>query len=218
MAGSGAGLWIGETGSDQQPGRLLSQGEPGNPVTFTAADPGAPWHVLAIVNQHDSSVIRHTIIEDGGNSSWTAALHIDDASNQSVVLDTVTVQRSFDNNGIVVWSPTWVHGLSALDNGLSGLLLQGGTHTINGSRFERNGNAGIRVDGGSGHTVVQSILVDNVSWGLLNNTGDQITAISNWWGSDTGPYHDPTNLSGLGNPVSNNVTFNPWLNTPPSVP
>ncbi len=37
-----------------------------------------------------------------------------------------------------------------------------------------------------------------------------VNAINNFWGDATGPYHS-TNPTGLGNAVSNNVNFNPWL-------
>lgn len=33
----------------------------------------------------------------------------------------------------------------------------------------------------------------------------------NWWGNATGPHHPTLNPSGLGNPVSDNVNFSPWL-------
>jgi len=36
-----------------------------------------------------------------------------------------------------------------------------------------------------------------------------INAQNNWWGAASGPYHS-TNLGGLGDPVSDYVSFNPW--------
>jgi hypothetical protein len=33
----------------------------------------------------------------------------------------------------------------------------------------------------------------------------------NWWGDATGPYHPTLNPTGLGNKVSDNVSFAPWL-------
>ena len=217
MDSAGAGLWIGSTGSEWQLGRIQALGTAANPVRFVAADTTKPWHVLAIVNQSDSSVLRHTLIEYGGNLTQAGALDIADVQNRSVVLDTVTIRRA-SNHGVAVSSPAVVNGLSALDNDSSGILLRGGTLAINGSRLERNGEAGIRVDGGLGHTVSASILAANVVWGLLNNTSSAVDASDNWWGFGTGPLHSTTNPSGQGNPVSDLVLFNPWLAVIPQVP
>jgi len=38
-----------------------------------------------------------------------------------------------------------------------------------------------------------------------------VNASYNWWGDVTGPYHNPLNLLGLGNDVSDNVTFTPYM-------
>ena len=52
-------------------------------------------------------------------------------------------------------------------------------------------------------------IYNNVKYGILS-TGPIVDALNNWWGDATGPYHDDTNLGGLGNPVSDNVLFDPW--------
>jgi hypothetical protein len=47
--------------------------------------------------------------------------------------------------------------------------------------------------------------------GMDNTVGPtSAEARYNWWGDATGPYHS-TNPGGLGNPVSDNVNFSPWL-------
>jgi len=45
------------------------------------------------------------------------------------------------------------------------------------------------------------------------NVNATFDARYNWWGSTTGPYHTTLNPTGLGNEVSDNVAFNPWLQT-----
>lgn len=48
-----------------------------------------------------------------------------------------------------------------------------------------------------------------------NNTGtDEFVAENNWWGDATGPYNETTNPEGLGDEVSNNFLFEPWLSSP----
>jgi hypothetical protein len=38
-----------------------------------------------------------------------------------------------------------------------------------------------------------------------------ISAENNWWGDASGPYHPTLNPSGLGDEVSDDVDFEPWL-------
>lgn len=46
--------------------------------------------------------------------------------------------------------------------------------------------------------------------GVTNKAVANVDATCNWWGDDSGPLHS-TNPSGMGNPVSDNVTFSPWI-------
>jgi hypothetical protein len=45
----------------------------------------------------------------------------------------------------------------------------------------------------------------------VNDGEETVDAIYNWWGHASGPYHPMANPSGIGNPVSNDVDFEPWL-------
>jgi parallel beta-helix repeat protein len=56
-------------------------------------------------------------------------------------------------------------------------------------------------------------IAGNTSYGVYR-TSDQTgiaDATSNWWGDVTGPYHATINPLGLGDNVSNNVLFDPWV-------
>ena len=46
------------------------------------------------------------------------------------------------------------------------------------------------------------------------STNPVVNALSNWWGDATGPYHPTLNPGGLGNEVSDNVLFDPWMSGP----
>jgi|GEM_PF-2359016 len=54
-----------------------------------------------------------------------------------------------------------------------------------------------------------NVIHDNNSYGVYNADIVTINAENNSWGDPSGPYH-ATNLTGTGNPVSNNVDFDPW--------
>jgi len=50
----------------------------------------------------------------------------------------------------------------------------------------------------------------NSTYGVLNSSSNIITAINNYWGDPSGPYHPTTNLNGSGTRVSDLVIYNPW--------
>lgn len=52
-----------------------------------------------------------------------------------------------------------------------------------------------------------------VDWGGFS--ADAINAYNNYWGDPSGPYHATLNPDGLGNPVDDNINFDPFLTTPP---
>ena len=58
-------------------------------------------------------------------------------------------------------------------------------------------------------------ITDNTNYGINNAAGERsASAAYNWWGDETGPYHPTLNQDGLGDTVSDNVLFEPWLIEP----
>jgi len=53
-------------------------------------------------------------------------------------------------------------------------------------------------------------IASNSVFGVLNESTAMFDAERNWWGDGSGPSHSP----GLGDPVSDNVDFCPWLGAP----
>jgi hypothetical protein len=60
--------------------------------------------------------------------------------------------------------------------------------------------------------VFRNSIHSNTNYGACNSGTPIITmdAEDNWWGDDSGPYHS-TNPTGVGNNVSDNVDFSPWI-------
>jgi hypothetical protein len=54
-------------------------------------------------------------------------------------------------------------------------------------------------------------IVGNIGYGVNNLANSVINAEYNWWGDASGPYHPDSNPGGLGDSVSDNVDFIPWL-------
>ncbi len=48
--------------------------------------------------------------------------------------------------------------------------------------------------------------------GIESTTSAPVDATCNWWGDISGPFHATTNPSGLGDPTTDNVTYQPWSN------
>lgn len=95
-----------------------------------------------------------------------------------------------------------------IENDSYGLIQIGGDTNINHSKFTNN-QYGVYQN--SGNVIIRNSLISN---NTLFGVFGTVDAINNFWGDATGPYHD-TNQSGLGNAVSDNVSFDPWLTTDP---
>ncbi len=91
--------------------------------------------------------------------------------------------------------------------GGTALTLGGGAVTVNDFNIQGS-TLGVSITGGSGHVLFHDNITGNAS-GVSNSTGSAVTATSNYWGSNTGPTH-PSNAGGVGDSVTNNVTFTPW--------
>ncbi len=79
-----------------------------------------------------------------------------------------------------------------------------------------NGGGGVYIDGEDLYYlgVNSNTIVDNVDYGLLNESEEVVDATYNWWGHVSGPLHPTTNPSGHGDTVSDNVAYTPWLDSP----
>ncbi|HRJ75101.1 MAG TPA: hypothetical protein PLX90_03840 [Anaerolineales bacterium] len=102
----------------------------------------------------------------------------------------------------------------------------GGTITVTNTTFTNN--TAVSTLGGAFHihnnegasgnaNINNSCLVGNDNVSVFNESGPQIDASNNWWGDETGPTHS-TNPLGVGDSVSNNVAFTPWLLLTPTCP
>ena len=62
--------------------------------------------------------------------------------------------------------------------------------------------------------VLYNEIYNNPTFGIAWASGDVINAFHNYWGDPSGPTHS-SNPGGIGDPVSDNVNFNPFLTAPP---
>ncbi|MCR3922390.1 MAG: Ig-like domain-containing protein [Firmicutes bacterium] len=104
-------------------------------------------------------------------------------------------------------------------------LVRGNIVTGNGN-IERGWTGGILAS--EGDVIYLNSIFDNINYGIYTYHGwvgenpvpdpdvEPLQAIHNWWGHASGPFHDSTNLYGLGNQVAENISYSPWLLAPHS--
>ncbi|MDP2683728.1 MAG: right-handed parallel beta-helix repeat-containing protein [bacterium] len=97
-----------------------------------------------------------------------------------------------------------------------GILQTEGISNIDSSIISENPRGIYLTAGNSNLTIHNSSIINNTEFGISNYSSNVVDAINNWWGDTTGPYHPSLNPSGVGNAVSNNVDFDPWLEQKPS--
>jgi len=75
-------------------------------------------------------------------------------------------------------------------------------------------SGGVCLDGSVGRVYARLSgcrIEENLNWGAFSGGREPVDARGCWWGDATGPFHPATNPLGLGNTVSDNVIFDPWL-------
>jgi len=79
---------------------------------------------------------------------------------------------------------------------------------------------GVRFDSSSGGSLLQSQIVSNTLYGVVNQTPQRpVQATNNWWGAPSGPQSDVAACPpGLGSKVTAGVFFQPVLTTTASAP
>ena len=195
---SGAGLHV--------YGALRAVGTAAQPITFTTSSttpaPGQ-WEGIFFEPESDDgrNLLEYVTVSyaGGGQVNWcgnwcNTAIGVCDASP---TIRHTTVRYSL-GDGI------WIGDNSNVD--------------IRNCTIEDNGDVGIRVEN-SDVTVEDTSLLWNVNFGIANvSPGPDVQATHNWWGHPSGPYHPTTNPDGLGDQVSDDVAYAPWLVSPPGPP
>ncbi|MBI2013598.1 MAG: matrixin family metalloprotease [Candidatus Colwellbacteria bacterium] len=133
--------------------------------------------------------LNHAVIRYGGSS--TGAI-VNDSEFGDINMSNSRV--SYSNIG---FHQVRVSGLSKITN----------------SRFDNN-SYGLYYTAGT-LTTSSNSFVNNILYGVYNSTTTPINMANNWWGNISGPTHT-TNPIGIGDSVSDNVIFTPWLTSDPN--
>jgi len=169
-------------------------------ISDTTVTNGADVYCGAILIQAfgAAATINNVIIDNvevRGNGSAGIYLR---ATTGSITGGSITNSHIENNNtGIYLYynvSNVFISGNDILNNVTAGIVIADGAAAGN----EAHNN----------NIVGNGIGVEN------QDTVDDFDATLNWWGDATGPYHATANAGGTGNPVSDNVLFDPWVGDP----
>lgn len=72
---------------------------------------------------------------------------------------------------------------------------------------------GIHLNNSNNNTFHYCEILDNAEYGMSapNNIEYAINATQNYWGDSSGPFHEGSNPNGLGDNVTDNVEYDPWI-------
>jgi hypothetical protein len=86
--------------------------------------------------------------------------------------------------------------------------------TVTGNTCSDNYNGLAVRDGenisGRNISVNSNSFINNSNMGVYHGGTGILDATNNWWGNISGPYHPTSNPDGIGDNVSDNVTYRPW--------
>ena len=171
---------------------------------------GASWEPGTGGNVRDNEV--HDAAEDGITIYAT-----------DVTVENNIIYRCGSENGAMNLDRadnTNVAGNLIFNNDAIGLMIKSSANvTVTGNEISANSDDGTKYPGSAGiwlesNTTVTAINNNyvhcNTDFGLRNDTGTIVNAEYNWWGHPSGPAH-AGNPTGIGDTVSDNVDYEPWL-------
>ena len=138
-------------------------------------------------------------------------------SDSNITNNTIS---KIQHNGVKVYkSLAAIRGNTIRQSAQEGIYLSGvesnGSMITNNTIYHNKVGIDIRDDiqliiGGS--LPMSNDIYLNTDFGIQNHsTSVTVNADYNWWGDEQGPYHDPQNLQGEGNTVSDNIVFEPYM-------
>jgi hypothetical protein len=151
----------------------------------------------------NTAEIKDNYISNVFGGGWSNGAISFMGGGSNIIIDNNTV---FDN--IIIGCPSDYLPASGVGIGLTGTM---NNITISNNNIFNNAGGGIKSSASvSGLTTSNNKIYLNSIYGVQNTTGSVLDFKNTWWGDASGPYHATTNTDGLGNAVSNNVTYDPW--------
>lgn len=137
----------------------------------------------------------------------------------SYTVDTSTIIRNGQGGIRVPINAAPTITASVIDTNGTGIYMDNGSTADVQNNNIRGNNIGIRViEAGSNSPLIEDNSIEgNSTWGLINEGVSGVKAEYNYWGARSGP-SNLTNPAGIGDKVSDNVDFDPWLSGTANLP
>ena len=130
-----------------------------------------------------------------------------------------STDRTFGGGLAIGGSNATVSNSSFLNSAIGITFYNGASPLISNCEIATAAFQGIRVVTGSSSPTITNSCFSNITSQAVQNLGTgTIIATGNWWGDPSGPFNTAANPSGMGEEVSDGVTFDPWLTTNPCEP
>ena len=182
-----------------------------------------------LVQKHISIYQGALIIEPGVEVRFGAegGISVDGGALQAAGLPSLPITFT----GVTAEPGSWGHLALAPNAGVMSLrycnigygggdgrqgMVETGSNTlfVSECHLHHSATAAIHISAGDKTPVIVGNRIEENAQGIVRTgQGADVDARFNWWGDMTGPFH-ATNPGGQGNPVSDRVQFQPWLQSP----
>ena len=159
---------------------------------------------ILVDGQGNQATVSGNLFSGKGNGDWVEyGIEVGDGANAIITGNTITGYRGVASSDGSTSAGVFVHSYFG-PNAVA---------TITDNSI-RNNSSGICAGYLTYHTITVTIHRNDISANTtcgVESSGVLVDATNNWWGDASGPRHATANPMGLGNAVSDNVTFSPWL-------
>ncbi|MDF1555163.1 MAG: right-handed parallel beta-helix repeat-containing protein, partial [Deferrisomatales bacterium] len=207
-------------------GALVAEGTAAEKIAFTSVKDDAyggdtngngtatwpvngDWNGIAFYNSffESASRLKQALVRYAGAAN-SAAVYLE---NADIAIAETEVANSASHGLRAYGGAPVFTGNTLWGNRGDGIRLESNASAaIAFNRISTNLSDGIELVNSARATATNNQLFQNRGYGILNGGGTLLDATQTWWGDATGPYHPTANAGGLGNRVSDNVTFAPF--------
>lgn len=205
-------------------GALIASGEPDNPIVFTSykddryggdlnhdgfqsGPMNGDWRGIFLSSQAnaDACTLNHVILRFAGRANngsiyaYASGFHM---QNSIIANSSTNGIRGYQSNCTIVNSELFGNTQDAIH------LESRGTYQISHCKIFANYDDGIHTTNSVSINISNCEIFGNLKYGIQNSSVNTIYAENNWWGAIDGP---GGNGAGTGNPISENVRYEPFL-------
>lgn len=186
--------------------------EPGFEITLTSYthDVEVEGTLIAIGTEADSILINGPggiDISENSTNSEVAYLKFTGVG----ITSSGSTDRTFGGGLSIGGTNAEVTNSSFINSAIAIAVYNGASPLISSCEIATTAYQGLRVVSGACSPTIENTCFSNNSFDAVQNLGTgTILATGNWWGDPSGPFNSAANPSGLGEGVSDGVTFDPW--------